>query len=114
MELSELNKKVFDLGNRLADVQNELNDCTKASKMSFSFHSNWRDKQSIMKRIPVLEQEANKLKKEHDLLKSERDVEAKKVEYEKAVEAKKAEMETKKAEEEAKFSIDNPISLLDV
>ena len=111
MDISELNQKIFTLGNRLADLQAELKDYKAASRMAFSFTANWRDKKSILLRIPILEKEVESIKNEYTVLKSERDMKVKSEEYNKLIEAKKAEIEAKKVEQELKFSIDNPISL---
>lgn len=114
MNIIEMNAKIFALESRKSDLENMLKDYTRATQSSFSFTANWRDKASLLKKIPFIKKDIEVISKELTILKSQRDVEQKAIEYNKTIEAEKAKIQAKIDAEKEWYAIDSPISLLEV
>jgi len=115
VNINELNKKISSLESQISVFKTEHANCVRAVNRAFSFRDNWRDKQSLALRIPVLANKIKSLEKEIQLLKVEKEDLEKKILNNKLIEEEKRKLEEAKEKSKQEESyIKGPISLLEV
>lgn len=107
MNIDELHSIIQEKENRLNQLMHQHKNYVEFSKRGFAFTDNWRDKESIIKHIPIIAKQIVSLKEELNVLKTERDSILKAIEEHNFLEAKKA-------KEEEASRIKNPISILEI
>lgn len=115
MSISDIQKEIYTVESNIYLATVELHKVKNVSTGAFSGNDNWREKDSIGKRIPVLEKKISDLNCVLSSLISKKATLFKEIEYSKAIEAqKKKDEEAKVLDEEAKVLLVGPIAQLEI